>query len=93
MRMPAAAILFSPTSHPGIIVGPGAPTVNIGGLPAALVGDKHVCGFPIPPGHPPNAILAGSMKVRINNVFAARVGDPCACGAQIEAGVPTVNIG
>jgi len=91
--MPAAAILFSVTSHPGVITGPGAATVRIAGFPAAVVGDKHVCGFPIPPGHPPNTITAGSLKVRFNQQFAARVGDPCACGAQIEVGVLTVNIG
>lgn len=90
--MPPAAILFSPTSHPGVIAGPGAATVRIGGLPAAVVGDQHICAFPVPPGHPPNAIVQGSVKVRINQRFAARVGDLCACGAQIEAGVFTVNI-
>lgn len=90
--MPPAAVLLSPTSHPGVIAGPGVPTVRIGGMPAAVVGDQHVCAFPVPPGHPPNAILMGSLKVRIGGRFAARVGDPCACGAQIEAGVFTVNI-
>lgn len=91
--MPNAAVLFSPTSHPGIIAGPGVPTVKIGGLPAAAVGDTHVCGFPVPPGHPPNVILTGSAIVKIGGRPAARVGDQCACGARIEAGVPTVNIG
>jgi uncharacterized Zn-binding protein involved in type VI secretion len=91
--MPAAAFMFSPTSHPGVIMGPGVPTVRLSKFPAAVVGDKHICGFPVPPGHPPNAILSGSQKVRIKNVFAARVGDPCACGAKIEAGSLNVNIG
>ena len=90
--MPAAAILASPTSHPGVIAGPGVPNVLIGGFPAAVVGDQHVCGFPIPPGHPPNVIAQGSTKVLIGNRPAARVGDLCACGAKIEAGVFTVNI-
>lgn len=90
--MPAAAILLSPTSHPGMITGPGVPTVRFGGQPAAVVGDVHVCAFPVPPGHPPNAIVTGSVKVRIGGRFAARVGDLCGCGAQIEAGVFTVNI-
>jgi uncharacterized Zn-binding protein involved in type VI secretion len=91
--MPAAAVQFSPTSHPGLIAGPGVPAVRIGGLAAAVVGDQHTCAFPVPPGHPPNAIMEGSAKVRINQRFAARVGDLCACGAQIEAGVFNVNIG
>ncbi|MBS0559282.1 MAG: PAAR domain-containing protein [Proteobacteria bacterium] len=91
--MPPAAVLFSPTAHPGVIVGPGVLTVRIGGMPAVTVGDQHVCGFPVPPGHPPNVISQGSTKVRIAKRFAARVGDLCACGAPITAGIPTVNIG
>jgi uncharacterized Zn-binding protein involved in type VI secretion len=91
--MPNAAILLSPTSHPGMIVGPGSPTVTIAGLPAAVVGDQHICAFPVPPGHPPNVIAQGSTTVKFGGVPAARVGDLCACGALIEAGVPTVNIG
>jgi uncharacterized Zn-binding protein involved in type VI secretion len=90
--MPNAAILFSPTDHPGMIVGPGSMTVTIAGLPAALVGDQHVCAFPTPPGHPPNVIITGSLKVTISGRPAARVGDQCACGAQITVGAPTVNI-
>jgi uncharacterized Zn-binding protein involved in type VI secretion len=91
--MPNAAIVLSPTSHPGIVAGPGSPTVKITGLPAAVVGDQHVCAFPVPPGHPPNIVASGSATVKFSGRPAARVGDLCACGAQIEAGVPTVNIG
>jgi uncharacterized Zn-binding protein involved in type VI secretion len=88
-----AAVVLSPTSHPGLIAGPGAPKVLIKGLPAAVVGDQHACFFPVPPGHPPpNVIASGSVKVRFGGKFAARVGDPCTCGARIEAGIPTVNI-
>lgn len=90
--MPAAATLLSVTSHPGLIAGPGVPNVLIGGLPAAVVGDVHVCAFPPPAVHPPNVILAGSVRVSIGGRFAARVGDPCACGAQIESGIVTVII-
>ena len=91
--MPNAAVMFSPTSHPGMVAGPGAPTVKIAGLPAAVVGDQHICTFPVPPGHPPNIVAKGSATVKFAGRPAARVGDLCACGAQIEAGVPTVNIG
>ena len=92
--MPQAAVTLSPTSHPGVISGPGAPTVRIAGLNAAVVGDVHACAFPVPPGHPPpNFITTGSTKVRFGGKPAARVGDLCTCGAKIEAGVPTVNIG
>lgn len=90
--MPNAAIVLSPTSHPGVISGPGAPKVKIMGFPAACVGDTHTCAFPVPPGHPPNTIVSGSQKVKFSGRPAARVGDPCGCGAQIEAGIPTVNI-
>jgi uncharacterized Zn-binding protein involved in type VI secretion len=69
------------------------PAVRIGGQPAVVVGDQHVCGFVIPPGHPPNIVSQGSTKVRIAKRFAARVGDLCACGAPIAAGVFAVNIG
>ena len=31
--MPSAAVLLAPTSHPGMIAGPGVPNVTIGGLP------------------------------------------------------------
>jgi uncharacterized Zn-binding protein involved in type VI secretion len=91
--VPDAAVLFSPTSHPGLITGPCEPTVRIRGFAAAAVGDQHACLFPIPPGHVPNVIASGSKKVRIRGRFAARKGDPTACGARIEAGVPTVKIG
>jgi len=91
--MPKAAVRFSVTSHPGLITGPGVPTVRVKGMPAAVVGDQHTCAFPVPPGHPPNAIVTGSFKVRIKGKPAARVGDLCACGGRIEVGIPTVNIG
>jgi uncharacterized Zn-binding protein involved in type VI secretion len=93
--MPKAAFVLSPTSHPGVITGPGAPKVLVGGLPPAVVGDVHVCAFPVPPGHPPpNFITTGSGIVRFRGKFAARVGDLCTCGGKIEGpGIPTVNIG
>ena len=91
--MPAAAVQFSPTSHPGAIAGPCVPKVRIGGFAAAVVGDQHICAFPVPPGHPPNVVSSGSVKVRIGGRFAARVGDPCACGALVTAGVVKVQIG
>ncbi|AXH95496.1 hypothetical protein DV701_04545 [Ornithinimicrobium avium] len=33
--MPSAARVGDPTSHGGVVVGPGVPTVLVGGLPAA----------------------------------------------------------
>jgi uncharacterized Zn-binding protein involved in type VI secretion len=71
----------------GPIVGPGAPTVFIGGLPAAKVGDTAVCVGP------PDSIVKGSSTVTVMGIPVARLGDPCAHGGKIVAGFPTVTIG
>ncbi len=71
----------------GPIVGPGVPTVLIGKLPAAVVGDVCVCVGP------PDAIVKGSSTVMIGGKPAARMGDTCAHGGSIVLGLPTVLIG
>ncbi|BDS13995.1 PAAR domain-containing protein [Aureispira anguillae] len=71
----------------GPIVGPGCPTVMIGKLPAALVGDMCVCVGP------PDTIAAGSATVLIGGMPAARLGDSCAHGGSIVLGEFTVMIG
>lgn len=71
----------------GPIVGPGAPTVLIGMLPAARVSDSCVCVGP------PDSIVAGSTKVLIMNMPAARISSSCAHGGMVVAGLPTVLIG
>lgn len=91
--MPPAARLGDPTGHPGSIAGPGTPTVLIGGLPAASLGDVHICGFPPPAPHPPTPIVLGSTSVLIGGKPAVRVGDTAGCGAPIVAGEFTVLIG
>lgn len=91
--MPAAARVGDPTNHPGVIAGPGVVTVLIGGQPAAVVGDNHVCGFPPPPPHPPTPFLKGSLTVLIGGRPALRQGDVAGCGAMITVGFPTVQIG
>ena len=70
----------------GPITGPGAPTVLIGGLPAAVLGDMAVCVGP------PDSILLGSPTVLITNKPAARMGDTTAHGGSITLGCPTVLI-
>ncbi len=70
----------------GPVLPPGAPTVLIGGQPAARVGDMCTCAGP------PDAIAAGSAKVMIAGKPAARVGDKTAHGGVIVAGFPTVMI-
>jgi uncharacterized Zn-binding protein involved in type VI secretion len=69
---------------PTPIVPPGAPTVLIGGLPAARMSDG--CGVDV--------IILGSMTVLIGGLPAARVGSPTAGGgAVMPPGAPTVLIG
>jgi len=92
--MPAAARAGDPTSHPGVVSGPGVTTVLIGKQPAAVVGDNHTCAMPPTAGpHPPTAIAQGSATVFIGRRPAARVGDTAACGASIVSGAVTAVIG
>ena len=92
--MPPAARVGDPTGHPGAITGPGVPTVLIGGMPAAVVGDLHACSMPPLAGpHPPTPIAKGSATVLISGRPAARVGDLVGCGAPIIMGLLTVEIG
>jgi uncharacterized Zn-binding protein involved in type VI secretion len=70
----------------GPVAGPGVPTVTIGGVPAAVVGDTCTCVGP------PDSILAGSATVMIGGVPAARMGDSTSHGGSIVIGCPTVNI-
>ncbi|MBV6690114.1 PAAR domain-containing protein [Xanthomonas euvesicatoria] len=71
----------------GPIVSPGAPTVLIGGLPAARLGDMAVCVGP------PDSIVAGAPTVLIAGQPAARLGDSTAHGGVITLGCFTVLIG
>lgn len=91
--MAAAARVGDPTNHGGVIIGPGAPTVMIGGMPAAVMGDTHACPIP-PPGHiPTSPFIVGSTTVMIGGKPALRVTDTCGCGAMPIVGCPTVMIG
>jgi uncharacterized Zn-binding protein involved in type VI secretion len=66
------------------IIPPGAPTVLIGGMPAARMSDS--CGA--------DAIVKGSATVLIGGMPAARVGDLTAAGGSVlPPGAPTVLIG
>jgi uncharacterized Zn-binding protein involved in type VI secretion len=71
----------------GMIAGPGAPTVLIGGMPAACAGDATVCVGP------PGAIAMGSVTTLIGGRPAARMLDPIAHGGMIVLGEFTVLIG
>lgn len=97
MGKPAARItdmhvcpMVSPGPVPhvgGPVIGPGMPTVLIGGIPAAVMGDACTCVGP------PDTIVLGSAGVFIGGKPAARMGDQCAHGGKIVAGLPTVLIG
>jgi uncharacterized Zn-binding protein involved in type VI secretion len=99
MGKPAARISdmhVCPMATPGVppiphvggpITGPGCPTVLIGGMPAAVMGDMCVCTGP------PDTIVLGSAGVLIGGKPAARMGDQCAHGGTIVVGCPTVLIG
>lgn len=71
----------------GPVLPAGCPTVLIGNLPAARVGDMALCVGP------PDVIAKGSATVMIGNMPAARIGDLTAHGGVIVLGFPTVMIG
>lgn len=71
----------------GPVAGPGIPTVLIGSLPAAVIGDMCTCVGP------PDSIIKGSATVMIGGKPAARVGDNCAHGGTTTLGCLTVMIG
>ena len=87
--LPAARVtdLIVSTATLGVptpILPPGAPTVFIGKLPAARMGDT--CGVDV--------IAKGSATVFIGGLPAARIGDVTAGGgAVMPPGCPTVLIG
>lgn len=95
-----AARVGDMTAHGGTITGPGVPTVLIGKMPAATMGDMHVCPMMIP-GTPPiphvgGPIILGSTGVFIGKKPAARMGDSVVCGlppSSIILGCMTVLIG
>ncbi len=68
----------------GPIAAPGCPTVLIGGLPAARLGDTAVCVGP------PDSIVFGNPVVLIGGMPAARMGDPTAHGGVVTLGYPMV---
>jgi uncharacterized Zn-binding protein involved in type VI secretion len=71
----------------GPVLPPGCPTVLIGGMPAARMGDMCTCAGP------PDVIVLGSVTVLFGGMPAARMGDLTAHGGSIVMGYPTVLIG
>ena len=95
MSKPAAR-MGDPTAHGGVVV-LGAPTVLIGGQPAARMGDMHTC--PLVTGLVPHVggpVSLGSATVLIGGQPAARMGDMAVCTGPpdtVASGCPTVLIG
>jgi uncharacterized Zn-binding protein involved in type VI secretion len=71
----------------GPILPAGEPTVLIGFMPAARIGDMALCVGP------PDKINDGEPSVLIGDKDAARVGDSMEHGGVISMGCPTVLIG
>jgi uncharacterized Zn-binding protein involved in type VI secretion len=71
----------------GPVLPPGCPTVLVGGMPAARVGDMCVCVGP------PDVISLGSFTVLIGGQPAARLGDMTAHGGALVMGLPTFLTG
>ena len=91
--MPPAARVGDVSNHGGTLTGPGVATVLIGGKPAAVAGDLHVCSLP-PNAHQPTAspFPMGSATVLAGGRPALRTTDTCICGAMAAVGEPTVII-
>ncbi len=92
--MPAGARVGDTTNHGGTIIGPGATTVLVENMPAAVAGDNHICALP-PDSHPltSSAFPMGSSSVLFENKPALRTTDSCICGAMSVVGAATVIIG
>lgn len=71
----------------GPILPPCCPTVLVGGLPVARVGDMALCVGP------PDVIAKGSTTVMAGGQPVARVGDSTVHGGTIVVGCPTVIVG
>lgn len=99
MGQPAARIsdfhtcpLSTPGTPPiphvgGPVLPPGTPTVLIGNLPAACVGDMCLCVGP------PDAIANGAFTVLLGGKPAARQGSLTMHGGSVIMGFPTVLLG
>ena len=71
----------------GPIAVPGAPTVLVGGLPAAGIGSLCICVGP------PDSIIKASATVTMGGKPAARMLDSCAHGGMVMLGCLTVMVG
>ncbi|HYN99156.1 MAG TPA: PAAR domain-containing protein [Actinomycetota bacterium] len=91
--MPPIARVGDPSDLPGVITGPGVPTVLVAGQPAAVMGDLHSCAWARASGHPPTPLTASNATVLIVGRPVICVGDRAGCGAVIMSGAFTVLVG
>ena len=73
--------------HVGGPISLGAPTVLIGMMPAARIGDMAICVGP------PDVVAMGAFNVLVSGMPAARMGDLTVHGGTITLGCFTVLIG
>src|SRR5215470_11838049 len=91
-----AARITDPTAHGGMVT-MGLPTVLIGGLPAARIGDIHACPMVtvlVP--HVGGPFILGSFTVIVGGVPQSRVMDTLICVGppdMLAMGAPTVLVG
>lgn len=86
--MPFAARITDQTAD-GVVTGAGAPTVLIGGMPAAVVGDIATPAS----GNVPGPFPTGSFTVLCAGKPALRMGDAATNGSAIIKACTTVMIG
>lgn len=70
----------------GPVLPPGAPTVLLGGMPAARVGDLATCVGP------PDVIVLGSFTTMFQGMPAAYMGSLTAHGGAVVMGFPMVMV-
>jgi uncharacterized Zn-binding protein involved in type VI secretion len=91
-----AARLTDPTDHGGVIT-VGCPTVLIGNLPAARIGDMHTCPLVtvlVP--HVGGPLVLGSFTVLVGDMPQSRETDMLICVGppdMVAVGCPTVMVG
>jgi uncharacterized Zn-binding protein involved in type VI secretion len=86
--MHVCPMFTGPVPHVGgPILPPGAPTVLVGGMPVARVGDMCTCVGP------PDVIVTGAFTVLISGQPAAHLTSSTAHGGVVVLGNPTVLVG
>lgn len=75
----------------GLITGPGATTVLVGGAPAATIGSTVAPHAPFTGLHNTAVLSTGSPTVKAEGKAVCRIGDLASCGHAIATGDVTVD--